>query len=183
MSDLNLPTRNVVNVVSHGDHRMVKWFEDATKAIQSQTGWGTYTHNGATQSIVAGVQEPLENNKGILIETQKPADVVTFYDGTVITGRSGDGVAIGIELTFTPTSNGMYEFVMSIDLGGAIGELYSSQYPITKGNGVPHKLAYTAIAYQLDTWEANGGTVKVVCDGPGDITAVRYVIQRTHRAR
>lgn len=147
------------------------------------TGWGTYTHNGATQSLTAGVKATLTNNKGILIETQKPADMVTFYDGSVITGRTGDAVAIGIELTFTPTATGLYEFVVSIDLGGSIGELYASQYPINKGNGVAHKIAYTAIAYQLDTWQTNGGTVKVVCDGPGDITAVRYVIQRTHKAR
>ena len=71
---------------------------------------------------------------------------------------------------------------MSIDLGGSIGELYANQYPINKGNGVAHKISYTAIAYHLDTWQANGGTVKVVCDGPGNITFVRYVIQRTHRA-
>lgn len=30
--DLGLPTRDVIAVVSHRDQRMIKWFEDATKA-------------------------------------------------------------------------------------------------------------------------------------------------------
>lgn len=169
-------------LTAKSDFLFRKQLDAALDYLASSSGWGTYTHNGATQSLTAGVKATLTNNKGVFIETQKPEDVTTFYDGSTILGRSGDGIAIGIELTFTPTSNGLYEFAMSIDIGGSIGELYSQYYAINKGNGVAHKISYTATAYQLDTWQANGGTVKVVCDGPGNITFVRYVIQRTHRA-
>jgi hypothetical protein len=30
--DLGLPPRDVISVVSHRDHRMIKWFEDVTAA-------------------------------------------------------------------------------------------------------------------------------------------------------
>lgn len=169
-------------LTAKSDFLFRKQLDAALDYLATATGWGTYTHNGATQSLTAGVKATLTNNKGVLIETQKPSDVTTFYDGSVITGRTGDGVAIGIELTFTPTSNGTFEFVVSVDIGGSIGELYAQSYPVEKGSGVGHKIAYSAIAYQLDTWQANGGAVKVVCSGAGNITAVRYVIQRTHRA-
>lgn len=32
MEDLGLPTRDVLAKVSHGDQRMIKWFEDVTAA-------------------------------------------------------------------------------------------------------------------------------------------------------
>lgn len=147
------------------------------------SGWGAYVHTGAVQSLVANTKMTLSNNRGSVLEMQKPADLATFYDGLVIPGRDGDGVAIGIELTFTPSNGASSALVVSIDIGGAVGELYSQEYALLKGGGVAHKIAYTATAYMLDTWTANGGTVKVVCDGPGSITAVRYVIQRLHKAR
>ena len=31
-TDLGLPTRDVLSVVSHRDQRMIRWFEDATNA-------------------------------------------------------------------------------------------------------------------------------------------------------
>lgn len=147
------------------------------------SGWGAYVNTGASQHLSGGVKATLANNRGAVLEMEKPADVATFYDGSVIPGRNGDGVAIGIELTFTPSSGQSSAIVVSIDIGGAVGELYSQEYAILKGGGIPHRVAYTATAYMLDTWAANGGTVKVICDGPGEVTAVRYVIQRLHKAK
>ena len=151
-------------------------------AAQLASGWGAYVHTGATQVLAAGVKVTLDNNAGSVIETQKPADITTFYDGSAITGREGDGVAIGVELTFTPSSGAASLITVAIDIGGAVGELYVQEYTILHGSGVAHKVAYVANAYQLDTWEANGGLVKVVANGAGDVTLVRYVIQRLHKA-
>ena len=150
--------------------------------LSDASGWGAYVHTGATQVLAAGVKVTMDNNAGSVIETQKPSDIATFYDGSVITGREGDGVAIGVELTFTPSSGAASLITVAIDIGGAVGELYVQEYTILHGSGVAHKVAYVANAYQLDTWEANGGLVKVVADGPGDVTLVRYVIQRLHKA-
>lgn len=147
------------------------------------SGWGSYVHTGASQVLTGGVKVALQNNAGVILEMQKPVDVATFYNGTSIPGRNGDGLVAGIEFIFTPSSAAASFLSLSIDIGGAVGELYPQEYVIAHGNGIPHNISYTAAAYTLDTWQANGGIVRVLCDGPGVITGVRYVIHRLHKAR
>jgi len=152
-------------------------------ATVSYTGWAAYVHTGAVQTLTAGNKVPLVNNSGSVIETQKPADIVHLYDGTVITGRNGDSIMIAVEFTFTPSDGDSSELSVNIDIGGSVGELYAESFPITQGQDVPHKVSYHPPAYTLDTWTANGGFVEVRCDGPGAISTVRYVIHRLHKAR
>lgn len=147
----------------------------------ANTGWGAYFNTAAAQALTANIKATLTNNAATVIETQKPADIATFYNGTAIAGRDGDGVAIGIEFTFTPSSALASIISVSIDIGGAVGELYLHEYPVLRGSGVAQKISYNIAAYMLNTWQANGGLVKVLCDGPGSVTAVRYVIQRLHK--
>jgi hypothetical protein len=128
------------------------------------------------------VKTSLINNAGSRIETQKPDDVSDLYNGAVILGRNGDAIIAGIEFTFTPSSGLASWLSVSIDIGGAVGELYAQEYSVLYGSGVGHRIAYTAAAYTLDTWQANGGSVKVMSDGPGIVTGVRYVIHRIHKA-
>ena len=54
---------------------------------------------------------------------------------------------------------------------------------MSKGNDVEHYYLSSFNAYTLNTWEANGGTVKIVSDASADIYDIRYVITRTHKAR
>lgn len=147
------------------------------------TGWGAYVHTGASQTFVSGVKQTLTNNAGTVIESQKPDDVSSFYSGGLITGRDGDSIGIGIELTFTPSDGVASNLFMAIDIGGAVGEIYPKEFPIFRGSGVAHSISYNIQAYTLDTWQANGGAVKVEVDGPGSVTGVRYVIHRLHKAR
>lgn len=147
------------------------------------SGWGSYVHTGASQTLVGGVKVALLNNAGTVLEPQKPVDIATFYNGTTIPGRNGDGLVAGIEFTFTPSSAAASFLSLAIDIGGTVGELYPQEYIIAHGSGIPHKISYTAAAYTLDTWQANGGVVRVLSDGPGVITGVRYVIHRLHKAR
>ncbi len=150
--------------------------------ISRGTGWGGYFNTAAAQVLVANTKVTLTNNAATVIETQKPVDVATFYNGSVIPGRNGDGIAIGIEFTFTPSSALASMMSVAIDIGGAVGELYLHEYPVLRGAGVAHKVSYNITAYMLDTWQTNGGAVKVLADGPGSVTAVRYVVQRFHKA-
>jgi head-tail adaptor len=152
-------------------------------ALTTYTGWAAYTHTGAAQTLADGVKVALVNNAGAKIESQMPADVGTLYNGAVITGRVGDSIMVGIEFTFTPSDGVASSLSVNIDIGGAIGELYAEEFPITNGSGVPHRISYHPPAYTLNTWEANGGTVEVMADGPGVITLTRYVIHRLHKAR
>lgn len=149
----------------------------------SYTGWAAYVHTGAAQALTANIEVALVNNAGTVIDPQIPPDTGALYDGTVITGREGDSIITTVELTFTPTDGTASNLTVAIDIGGAVGKIYHEEYGILNGAGVAHRISYRAPAYTLDTWEANGGTVKVCSDGPGSITAVRYVIHRLHKAR
>ena len=125
----------------------------------------------------------LQDNAGTKIETQKRLDVVTLYDGEFVTGRAGDSIIVGTEMTFTPDDGEASSLTLSIDIGGAIGKIYPRDFALVKGAGVAHRISYYPPAYTLDTWQANGGAVTVNADGPGVLTAVRFVIHRLHRAR
>lgn len=151
--------------------------------VDASSGWAAYVHTGSAQAITAGLETALVNNAGAKIETQKPADVADLYDGTVITGRLGDSIMAGVEFAFTPSDGAASSLSVCIDIGGAVGKIYPEEFPITNGSNVPHRISYHPPAYTLDTWEANGGTVKIEADGPGAVTNVRYVIHRTHKAR
>lgn len=162
---------------SHRDH------ENRINAIEVRSGWGAYINTAGTQSLTAATKVSLTNNAGSTILVQHPTDVPALYASGKITGREGDAIGLTIELIFTPTSGVASNFYIAIDIGGSIGEIYPRDFAILKGSGVAHKVSYSTMAYTLDTWEANGGTVKVESDGPGDITGVRYVIHRLHKAR
>lgn len=147
------------------------------------TGWAAYVHTGSSQTLTANTKVALVNNAGTVLEGQKPSDIAALYNGTAITGRNGDAIGIGVEFTFTPSDGTASNLYMAVDIGGAVGEIYPRDFPIFRGASVPHKISYNIQAYTLDTWAMNGGTVRVECDGPGSVTAVRYVIHRLHKAR
>lgn len=151
-------------------------------AVNLSSGWGAYYHTGSSQSLSAAAKATLTNNAGTIIESEKPSDISAFYSAGKITGREGDGIAVGIELTFTPDDATASNLYVAIDIGGAVGEIYPKDFPITGGASVAHKISYNITAFTLDTWEANGGTVKVEADGPGVVSTVRYVIHRIHKA-
>lgn len=153
------------------------------ETIANGSGWAVYVNTAGAQTLTASTKVALVNNAGTKITTQHPIDVAALYDGTVITGRTGDSIGIGLELTFTPSSGVASSLYLAIDIGGGVGEIYPRDFAILKGSGVAHRISYVTMAYTLDTWAANGGTIRVESDGPGDITAVRYVIHRLHKAR
>lgn len=48
---LILPTRNVVSLVAHNDQRMIKWFEDTSKAVSSLVASGVGGGGGGTLNM------------------------------------------------------------------------------------------------------------------------------------
>lgn len=52
-----------------------------------------------------------------------------------------------------------------------------------KGVGIEQKISFSHAGYTLDTWEANGGVVKIRTDGAADVYDISYIITRTHKAR
>jgi len=151
------------------------------------TGWGDYVDtvytSGSPFLVSADTDTVLPNNKGTVIETQKPADVTTFYDGAQITGRNGDSILATIDAVLLPTGAGTTFVELWFDIGGGIGPLYKRIISFPKGVGVERPLNYTTAAYTLNTWEANGATVYLRANGPLSVYDIRYVITRTHKAR
>jgi|SRR6056297_268462 len=158
--------------------------------LYGMTGWGVYSDTEYTSAspltVTAGTpKQALPNNAGSKIEAQLPDDVSTFYDGTTITGRDGDGILITFELKAKPATNASdVRLLTTIDIGGSIGEIYTSEYFLTKGVGVEHHILKTINAYTLDTWESNGGTVMIESFNSNiEVYDIRYIITRTHKAR
>lgn len=161
--------------------------QDLRDAIVSldDTGWGQYADtqytSGSPLSILADTDTVLANNKGSVIETYKPRDVTTFYDGAVINGKEGDGILITVDFQALPTNANATYIEVWFDIGGSVGELYRRIISFPKGAGVVRPVNFTVGGYTLNTWEANGATVFCRANGPVDIYGIRYVIQRTHR--
>jgi hypothetical protein len=150
------------------------------------TGWGSYNDTQYTSaspfSVAADTDTILPNNKGNTIEIQKPEDVVTFYDGTVITGRNGDSLDIMIYFKAVPSLWDQWLEIW-VDIGGSVGELYRQAFNFPRGGGIERGLTYSiSSGYTLDTWEANGGTVYVRTNAALDIYDIVYNFDRSHKA-
>ncbi|MFD2824669.1 hypothetical protein ACFS5M_13385 [Lacinutrix iliipiscaria] len=158
-------------------------------SVSDSTGWadyadGTYT-SASPLSLTSSNKITLPNDASVTRDSQKPTDITEFYDSTnsKITGRDGDGLNIVIEFKAKPTTASITKLTVAIDIGGAVGEIYTRDFILSKGNGVEHYYLSSFTAYTLDTWEANGGTVKIVSDAAADIYDIRYVLTRTHKAK
>lgn len=157
------------------------------------TGWGDYTDTqysaASPMAVNANTDTVLSNNKGSVIESQKPVDVDTFYDGTVIKGRSGDGILITVEYTAVPTDQSTNSIETWLDITGGTGtpetfaNLYRTINTFPKGQYEPRKISFTIAGYTLGTWQENGALVKIRADGDCDIYGARLRITRTHKAR
>lgn len=149
---------------------------------QQDLGWGNYADTVYTTSsrltLSDGVATALPNNKGSVLETYKPTDIATFYNGTVITGRQGEGLMITIDMQMEPQVGANYVEVW-FDIGGSVGELYRQARSFPKGTGNAFGYICTTAVYTLDTWQANGATVYAqVTGGSLEIWDIRYVIHR-----
>lgn len=154
-------------------------------ASLDDTGWAQYADtqytSGAPFSVVADTDTIVPNNGLGVLDSQKPSDVVTFYDGSVITGRFNDGITVTVDLSVVPTSAGTTLVEFWFDIGGGIPPIYPRLVSFPKGSGVTRPINFTVTGYTLDTWEANGATLYCRGNGPFDIYNIRYVITRTHR--
>lgn len=150
----------------------------------SSTGWGTYNDTAGAQSLAASTSATFTVNAGTSITSYEPDDVTAFWDSSTntITGREGDAIMVKVQSVYTPDDATASDIAFSVDIGGAVGVVEYQDFALIKGAGVAHRLSWTFLAYTLDTWEANGGTIKVESDGPGDLTEKRVLIARVHRA-
>ena len=167
---------NLATVIAERDAQIA-----ALSPLAGASGWAVYNDTAGAQSLTAGGTATFTVNAGSKIETYAP-DGIALWSGNKITGREGDAIVVKVQCVFTPSDAVASTLDFSVDIGGAIGEVEYQNFPVTKGAGMPHKVSWTFLAYTLDTWEANGGTVRVVSDGAGQLTSKRVLISRVHKA-
>lgn len=161
--------------------------------LNTWTGWAQYTDTqytaGSPFSVTANTDTIVPNNAGNTLDSQKPSDITTFYDGTVITGRNGDGLLLTIDFIVVPTNANTTFIEVWLDITGGTGtplnlaNLYRTSFSFPKGTGVSRAVNLTAAAYTLNTWQTNGAVVKVRANGACDIYEARYITHRTHKAK
>lgn len=157
--------------------------------ITSTSGWADYvdtvytTASPFTVTVAGGVTD-LPNNAGTVRDTEKPSDITSFYNGTTITGLDGDAYSIDIEFKVRPTGAASSPRInISIDIGGSVGTIYPRDFNLTKGNGVEHFYLSSFAYYTLDTFETNGGTVKIQAFNEDvEVYDIRYIFVREHKA-
>jgi len=159
-------------------------YDSVTNIVNSSTGWASYVDtaytSGSPFSVLAGVTAALPNNAGNIIDSQKPLDVPTFYDGTSITGRNGDSLDLQIYFRCLPANiNG--ELDIWIDIGGSVGVLYLQTFFFRAASekGIMYALPS---AYTLNTWQTNGGRVYVKPSVNMTFWGMNYNFDRTHKS-
>jgi hypothetical protein len=165
---------------------IVALFNSNFDELYGAFGWAQYADTqytvGSPLSVAADTDTVLPNNALNNIDSQKPTDVDTFYDGTIITGRSGDGIAITVDMLAKPTNTNTSYIEIWFDIGSG-QDLYKRIITFPKGNGVERPINFSVSGYTLGTWEANGATVYVKADNTVDLYDIRYVITRTSKAK
>lgn len=162
--------------------------------LNKQSGWGAYADTvhvdlATAFSVPADTDTLVPNNAGSVIESQKPSDVSTFYDGTVITGRNGDNLDLMLYFTAVPSVVNQWLEVW-LDITGGTGSpsnfanLYKQTFVFPRGAGEPRGVLFSLpSAYTLETWEANGAVVRCRSNATTSIYGINYNLDRSHKAR
>lgn len=187
MSILSIPVKATDSELTAAE---VNQIVAAINEIEGRSGWadytdGTYTVGSPFTLTTAAGKVTLPNDAATSRELELPLDLPNgFYDGTGILGKEGDAYAIDIEFKLKPKSATSPRIYTSIDIAGAVGEIYPREFVYSKGNGAEQYYLSSFIFYTLDTFEANKGIVKVRTeDSDVDIYDIRFVFGRLHKAR
>lgn len=151
-------------------------------------GWAEYRDTQYTESTKltvpnGGAQTKVPNNAGFKIETHLPSGVTELYDsvGGVITPvASGDSYMIRVRFKAQPSAVNAH-MTMTIDIGGAIGEIDSRVLTFPKGTSA-HQFSTSSLVYSLDTFVANGAEVYLSPSDNVDIWDISFVISRVTAA-
>lgn len=152
------------------------------------SGWADYTDTtyttGSPFSVAAMTDTVIPNGAGTKREQELPLDKTELWNvaGQYIPGFPGDSYIILCEFKIRRASGTAdFSFTNFIDIGGSAPDLYSSKRTVNGTEDSP--IFYAPPAYSLDTWEANGGQVKINCSVACEIYDIRHVIHRLHRGQ
>ncbi len=165
---------------------------DVRGIIDSNHGWAQYADGTYTSSsplvVNQGVKVTLPNDASNVIDTHLPAGTTSFYDGitnTVTPDNVGNSYSIRIDFDCYTTSNTGYGEI-SLDVGGAIGEILNIPVNFPRGTGSSNVRVFsrTSLLYSLDTFVSTGGVLSYESiRGNTSIYNIVYVIAKTSEGR
>lgn len=153
------------------------------KPQDTTSGWAQYSDTvytaGSPFVIAEGATSTIPNNAGSVINQFLPLGVSSFYDGTKITPDiAGDYLIITIRLMASCSKSNGYG-VISIDIGGALGQIFPHTLEFPNGAGVFHPFDIPIPGYTLDTFKGNGGLVKLEAQlGDISLASISYQVAR-----
>lgn len=142
---------------------------------------GVITHlvdNGTSGTFyLSNVTGTFQDNEQV---TGGTSSATADVDGTITEGKinalEGDTISYTVEFTAEPqTANTTYIDVW-VDIGGSVGELYRRTTSLPKGSGNAVSVISSTDAYCLDTWESNGGVIKILANQDTNIYDIRVVV-------
>ena len=149
------------------------------------TGWALYSDTQYTESsplvINQGVTAQLANNAGSVIDTYLPQGIDAFYeDGKIKGHQEGDSFEWSIRFKVKSSiANGA--FAVKVDIGGDLGIILEDTRRLVRGSNSENFFNISFTGYTLDTFLANGGTVKFESiSGDSSVYDISFLIVRTH---
>lgn len=163
-----------------------------TLAVRSDigTGWAQYTDNvytsGSPLVVNLGSTATITNNASVIINSQLPDDVTSFYDPTtskITPSLNGDSYLINVRFTALSSSiTGLAD--IELDVTGAVGALPKQTISLRKGIGNTQQVNIIFDVFSASAFVANGGLIKLTSvDGNTSIYDISYKITRVHKAR
>lgn len=154
-----------------------------------ESGWAAYNDTqytvGSPLSISSGTTVTLPNNSGTSVKTQLPIGVTDFYNSAtskITPANNGDYYQISVLFKAKSTVSNDY-FDISIDVGGAIGQIFKQTLVLVKGANTEQSFKYEVGAYAAATFLANGGLVKITSvNGTLSVYDIIFQVNRTHKA-
>ncbi len=162
MALLDIPTKSTGDTLTAIELNNIV---TAVKKLQGEKGYGVYFDTEYTdinpQVITGSEFIALENNKGSVVETYLPDGVATLYDGTKIVPASvGSGLNAYVSFIAKSSSQNSYlEF--GVDIDGTFNEIFKNIETTVRGANTYQPYYLPINGYMLDTFNANGGVVKI----------------------
>lgn len=131
--------------------------------------------NGETKSIII--------NNATKIEGALPLGIPTFYDGTKILAYNNlDSFLYTFKFNAKNSTTNSYG-TLSIDIGGAFGEIFKTTINFPRGANIEHPFFLTLDGYTGATFLANGGIPKITSNsGTISMYDIALKVTRTIRA-
>ena len=152
----------------------------------SATGSGYFAYQQTDKDSVlltAGDTITLHFNPDFNEKRNKPyghPEMWSESDST-IAGVFGNSYVVHIEIQVTQETNNASRLQQFIDIGEGIPLLYPKKEDFVRNSGDTRSFGTSTGLYTLDTWEANGGKVRVTSDQNISVKLTRIVCQLTHK--